>query len=69
VPDRIRELRLELERELGLLSRVVNHAFGPVALWASRRENRLFPTGRPLEPVMFVDGRNWDEPAASETSA
>jgi hypothetical protein len=59
VSERIRELRVELERELGLVSRLVDHVAGPVALWASRREQRLFPEGRRLEPRMFVDRRNW----------
>ena len=59
VSERIRELRVEVERELGIVSRLVNHIAGPVALWASRRDHRLFPEGRPLEPRMFVDRRNW----------
>jgi radical SAM superfamily enzyme YgiQ (UPF0313 family) len=59
VSERIRELRLEVERELGVVSRLVNHIAGPVALWASRRDHRRFPEGRRLEPQMFVDRRNW----------
>jgi radical SAM superfamily enzyme YgiQ (UPF0313 family) len=59
VSERIRELRVEVERELGFVSRLVNHIAGPVALWASRRDHRLFPDGRRLEPRMFVDRRNW----------
>ena len=59
VSERIRELRLEVERELGIVSRLVNHVAGPVALWASRRDHRRFPEGRRLEPRMFVDRRNW----------
>jgi radical SAM superfamily enzyme YgiQ (UPF0313 family) len=59
VSERIRELRKEVERELGVVSRLVNHVAGPVALWASRRDHRRFPEGRRLEPRMFVDRRNW----------
>ena len=59
VSERIRELRVEVERELGVVSRLVNHIAGPVALWASRRDHRRFPEGRRLEPRMFVDRRNW----------
>jgi radical SAM superfamily enzyme YgiQ (UPF0313 family) len=59
VSDRIRELRVDVERELGFVSRLVNHIAGPVALWASRRDHRRFPDGRRLEPQMFVDRRNW----------
>jgi radical SAM superfamily enzyme YgiQ (UPF0313 family) len=59
VSERIRELRKDVERELGVVSRLVNHVAGPVALWASRRDHRRFPEGRRLEPRMFVDRRNW----------
>jgi len=59
VSERIRELRVEVERELGIVSRLVNRVAGPFALWASRRDYRLFPEGRRLEPRMFVDRRNW----------
>jgi radical SAM superfamily enzyme YgiQ (UPF0313 family) len=59
VSERIRELRVDVERELGIVSRLVNHIAGPVALWASRRDHRRFPEGRRLEPRMFVDRRNW----------
>lgn len=61
VSDRIRTLRLEIEREFGGLSRVIDHLIGPVLLWSSRREARRFPTGRPLEPRTFVERRNWAE--------
>ncbi len=59
VAGRIRELRLEIHRELGVISSVVGRIAGPVALWTSRREAKLFPNGRPLEPRTFVDRRNW----------
>jgi len=67
VSERIRELRVEIERELGLVSRLVDHIAGPVALWASRREQRLFPAGKLLEPRMFIDRRNW--PGTEEGTA
>jgi hypothetical protein len=56
---RVGDLRQTIERELGGLSRVVNRTVGPLLLWASRREARLWPDGRPLEPRMFVERRNW----------
>jgi radical SAM superfamily enzyme YgiQ (UPF0313 family) len=59
VSDRIRELRLEIERELGGLSWIVDNLVGPVLLWSSRREARRFPAGRRLEPRTFIDRRNW----------
>jgi hypothetical protein len=59
VAGRIRDLRRDIEREFGMLSRVVNRAAGQVLLWTSRREALAYPSGRPLEPRTFVDRRNW----------
>jgi hypothetical protein len=59
VSERIRELRAEIHREMGSMSRVLEHLVGPVLLWSARRENRLFPAGRVLEPQMFIERRNW----------
>jgi len=59
VSERIRELRLQVERELGGLSKYINHLLGPVLLWTSRREARRFPAGRPIEPRTFVERANW----------
>ncbi len=63
VAGRLRELRLEIHRELGIVSSIVSSVAGPVALWSARREARRFPNGRPLEPRTFLDRRNW-QPAA-----
>jgi radical SAM superfamily enzyme YgiQ (UPF0313 family) len=59
VSDRIRELRLQIEREMGGFSRVIDRTIGPVLLWSARRETRCAPAGRRLEPRTFVDRRNW----------
>lgn len=59
VSDRIGALRRQIERELGGLSRVIDHVVGPALLWAARRDAAAYPLGRPLEPQMFVDRRNW----------
>ncbi len=59
VSERIRSLRLEMERDLGGMSRVVNNLLGPVLLWTARRDSRKFPSGRPLEPRTFIDRANW----------
>ncbi|MBI2835058.1 MAG: cobalamin B12-binding domain-containing protein [Acidobacteria bacterium] len=64
VSDRVRALRLEMERELGGASKAINRLVGPVLLWTARRESRRFPEGRRLEPRTFVDRRNWQ--AATE---
>ncbi|MGE0043707.1 MAG: radical SAM protein [Vicinamibacterales bacterium] len=59
VSERIRDLRLRVEREIGGLSPVVDRLAGPVLLWSARRDARLAPAGRRLEPRTFVDRRNW----------
>ncbi len=59
VSERIRDLRLQMERDLGGVSRVLNNTLGPLLLWSARRESRAYPGGRPLEPRTFVDRMNW----------
>ncbi|MBI3262171.1 MAG: cobalamin B12-binding domain-containing protein [Acidobacteria bacterium] len=60
ISERVRELRLEIEREMGGVVRAIDNLLGPFLLWAARRETRRFPFGRPLEPRTFVDRRNWE---------
>ncbi|MCL4847150.1 MAG: cobalamin-dependent protein [Acidobacteria bacterium] len=55
VSDRVRALRLEIQRDLGAAARAVHALAGAALLWSSRREARRFPTGRPLEPRTFVE--------------
>jgi len=57
VGGRIREVRLEIEREGGRVARLIDHVAGPVLLWSARREARRFPHGRPMEPRTFVTRR------------
>jgi hypothetical protein len=59
VSDRVRELRLQMERELGGMSRVVNNTLGPLLWFSARRDGRKYPAGRALEPRTFVDRVNW----------
>ena len=59
VSERIADLRRQIQREAGVVSRVIDGAIGPVLLWSARREASAYPEGRPLEPQMFVDRRNW----------
>jgi hypothetical protein len=63
ISAKIRELRKQMERELGGVTRWVDHAVGPVLLWAARRDARKYPRGRTIEPVTFFERRNWPEPA------
>lgn len=59
ISDRIRALRLEVEREMGGMARALDHIVGPALLWSARRDARLAPAGRRLEPRTFVERRNW----------
>jgi len=63
ISEKIRELRKDMERELGGLTRWVDYVAGPVLLWAARRDARKFPRGRRLEPITFLERRNWPDPA------
>jgi hypothetical protein len=67
VSERIRSLRLEVGRELGLRARAVHGLLGPILLFTSRREARRFPKGRPLEPQTFVDRRGWSGKAVLDS--
>jgi radical SAM superfamily enzyme YgiQ (UPF0313 family) len=73
VSDRIRELRLQIERDIGGLSPLVDRLAGPLLLWSARREARLGPAGHVLEPRTFVDRRNWQrttlQPTVRDTHA
>ena len=57
--DRVGELRRQVERELGGWSQVLDRVAGPVLLWSARRQARLAPAGRRLEPRTFVERRHW----------
>ncbi|MCC7179352.1 MAG: cobalamin-dependent protein [Acidobacteria bacterium] len=59
VSERIRSLRLQVEREFGGVTRAIDQVVGPVLLWSARREARLAPAGRRLEPRTFLERRNW----------
>ena len=59
VSVRIRHLRQRIEREMGGWSPLINRLAGPALLWSARREARVAPRGRRLEPRTFVERRNW----------
>ena len=56
VSDRVRKLRLEIEREIGGWSPWIHRVAGPFLHWAARREGRR---KRVMEPQTFVDRTNW----------
>jgi hypothetical protein len=59
VAERIRALRLEIEREFGLATRSLRLIVGPLLLWASKREDCRLAAGETYEPPTFVERRNW----------
>ncbi|HLK64405.1 MAG TPA: radical SAM protein [Bryobacteraceae bacterium] len=63
VSAKIRELRKEVGREFGVISRMIAGALGPVMLWSARREERRLAMGKTYEPQTIVERRNWNMPA------
>jgi hypothetical protein len=59
VSTQIRDLRREIGKEFGLVSRLAAHLAGPVLLWTTRREDRQLAAGKTYEPPTFVERRNW----------
>jgi radical SAM superfamily enzyme YgiQ (UPF0313 family) len=62
--DKVGELRKEVGREFGLMSRVMSGIIGPVLLWSARREERRLAAGLTYEPRTIVERRNWTLPDA-----
>jgi radical SAM superfamily enzyme YgiQ (UPF0313 family) len=63
VSQKIRALRKDMESELGVFTRWIDRAAGPVLLWSARRDARKYPRGKQIEPMTFIERRNWPEPA------
>ena len=61
VSEKIRDFRKQMERELGHFTRWVDRVAGPVVLWTARRDARKFPRGKRIEPMTFLERRNWPE--------
>lgn len=59
ISGRIGDVRRGLERDLGRFSAWINRTAGTALHWSARRESRLYPAGRRLEPRTFVTERNW----------
>jgi hypothetical protein len=66
VSERIRELRQEVGREFGLMTRLVTKVLGPVLLWSTHREERRLAAGLTYEPRTIIERRNWTVPALLE---
>jgi hypothetical protein len=63
VSEKIRELRKDIGREFGLVSRLATRALGPVLLWSAKREEKRMAAGMTYEPRTIVERRNWTLPA------
>ncbi len=59
VSQQIRTLRLELQIEFGIASRIAAAVLGPLLLWTSRREEKRLNKGVTYEPKTIVERRNW----------
>jgi hypothetical protein len=62
VSRKIHALRKDMEHELGLFQRWANRVAGPALLWLARRDARKYPRGKQIEPMTFLERRNWPEP-------
>jgi hypothetical protein len=55
----IEDLRSEMHREFGALSRVAASVLGPLILWTSKREEKRLANGFRYEPSVVIERRNW----------
>ncbi len=55
----IRQLRQEIEREFGFLTKLIVRLFGPVVLWIARREEKRLARGQTYEPPTIITRRRW----------
>ena len=63
ISRRIRQLRLEIEKEFGPLPKWIARLAGPALLWTTSREERQLARGKVYEPAVIIERRNWS-PAA-----
>ena len=63
VSAKIRELRKDMERELGGVTRWVDRARGPGAAVGRAARRPQVPARAQIEPMTFIERRNWPEPA------
>jgi hypothetical protein len=59
VSARIRELRRDVEKEFGTLTKLAGRLAGPVVLWLTKREERRLANGFTYEPPTIIERRNW----------
>jgi radical SAM superfamily enzyme YgiQ (UPF0313 family) len=59
VSRQIHELRHEIGKEFGSMSRIAATLAGPVLLWTTHREDRRLASGVTYEPPTILERRNW----------
>jgi hypothetical protein len=59
VSRQIRDLREEIGKEFGGVSRLVASVAGPVLLWTTQREEQRLAAGVTYEPPTILERRNW----------
>jgi len=59
VSREIHALRKEIEREFGMVTRVIARVLGPLLLWTSCREQKRLVEGKTYEPQTFVERRDY----------
>ncbi|MGB9073071.1 MAG: radical SAM protein [Terriglobales bacterium] len=59
VSEQIHELRRQIAKEFGTISRLAANLIGPVLLWSTRREERRVASGKTYEPPTILERRNW----------
>jgi len=63
VSRRITALRLEVEAEFGLATRLARRLLGPLLLWTAAREARRLALGKTKEPPTICERSNWERAA------
>ena len=59
VSRQIHQLRREIGREFGAMSRLISSLIGPFLLWSTRREDHRLAAGVTYEPPTILERRNW----------
>jgi hypothetical protein len=59
IADKVHHLRIEVQKEFGLGSRLWSYLVGPILYWSSRREDQRLANGVTYEPPTFVERLHW----------
>ena len=64
VSRQIHDLRDEIAKEFGMVSRLTARVVGPTLLWTTRREDQRLAAGVTYEPPTILERRNWTAASA-----